>query len=116
MGGGKMKRLTPEEKYIYSLRKQREALNAFSGDEELNSEMLLAYYKQNGRDMPDDIYRACAFFINREYQRKSGSLYLLYQTLEKLQKEFTGITKENAIDVLCYRYQVYAAMLREGGY
>jgi hypothetical protein len=111
-----MKHLSPEEKYLYSLRKQREALTSFAADEEANSEMLLLYYKQKGRDMPFDIYRACAFFINREHQMKPGSLFLLYQTMEKLQKEFTEITKENAADVLCYRYQTYAAMLREGGY
>jgi hypothetical protein len=114
--GGVMKRLTPEEKYLYSLRKQREALVSFAVDEELNSELLLTYYKQKGRDMPDDIYRACAFFINREYKRKPGSLYLLYQTKEKLQKDITVVTKENAVDILCYRYQMYAAILREGGY
>lgn len=111
-----MKRLTPEEKYLYSLKKQRETLGAFAADEELNSEMLLLYYKQKGRDMPDDVYRSCAFFINSEYRRKPGSLFLLYQTREKLQKEFTEITKENAVDVLCYRYRMYAAMLREGGF
>jgi hypothetical protein len=111
-----MKRLTPEERYLYSLRKQREALTSFAADEEADSEMLLLYYKQKGRDMSDDIYRACAFFINQEYRRKPGSLFLLYETKEKLQKEFTKITKENAADVLCYRYRMYAAMLREGGY
>jgi hypothetical protein len=117
LGRGKiMKRLSPEEKYLYSLRKQREALVSFAADEELNAGLLLSYYRQKGRDMPDDIYRASAFFINREYQRKPGSLFLLYRTKEKLQKEFTEITKENAADVLCYRYQMYAAMLREGGY
>jgi hypothetical protein len=110
-----LKRLSPEEKYLYSLKKQREALEAFAADEEANSELLLLYYKRKGRDMPDDIYRACAFFINGEYRRKSGSLFLLYQTKEKLQKNFVEITKENAADVLCYRYQMYAAMLREGG-
>jgi hypothetical protein len=66
--------------------------------------------------MPDDIYRACAYFINGEYGRKRGSLCLLYEANEKLQQEKIKITKENAMDVLCYRYQVYAAMLREGGF
>jgi hypothetical protein len=116
MGGGEMKRLTPEEKYLYSLRKQREALADFIEDEEVNAGLLFALYKQKKRDMPDDIYRACAFFINKEYQRKKGSLFLLYQTREKLQKEIKEITKENAAGVLCYRYQMYAAMLREGGF
>ncbi len=30
--------------------------------------------------MPDDEYRAAAFFINKEYLNKPGSLTLLYQT------------------------------------
>jgi hypothetical protein len=116
LGGRDMKRVTPEQRYLYSLRKQEAALNDFIADEECNSESLLALYKQKKRDIPDDVYRACAFFINREYLFKRGSLTLLYQAKEKLQKEIKTITKENAVDVLCYRYQAYAAVLREGGF
>jgi hypothetical protein len=116
LGRGELKRLSPEQRYLYSLRKQESALNDFVADEECNSESLLALYKQKRRVMPDDVYRACAFFINKEYLFKRGSLTLLYQTKEKLQREIKIITKENAVDVLCYRYQVYAAVLREGGF
>jgi hypothetical protein len=115
-GRGNLKRLSPEQRYLYSLRKQREALEAFADDEEVNSGTLMALYKRKRRDMPDDVYRACAFFINREYLFKRGSLTLLYQAKEKLQKEIKIITKENAVDILCYRYQAYAAVLREGGF
>jgi hypothetical protein len=111
-----VKKFSPEEKYIYSLRKQREALEAFVDDEEVNSGALMTLYKQKRRDMPDDVYRACAFFINREYLRKKGSLFLLYQTNQKLQNEVKEITRENAVDILCYRYRLYAAALREGGF
>jgi hypothetical protein len=111
-----MKRMTPEEKYLYSLRQQRAALEDFTADEECNSESLMVFFKQKGRVIPDDVYRACAFFINKEYSRKYGSLYLLYRTREKLQNEIQNVTKENAVDVLCYRYKMYAAMLAEGGF
>jgi hypothetical protein len=60
------------------------------------------------------VYRACAFFINKEYSRKHGSLYPLYRAKEKLQNEIQNVTKENAVDILCCRYKMYAAMLAEG--
>ena len=67
-------------------------------------------------DIPDDQYRACAFFKNREYLRKPGSLTLLYQVYVRCGKELPRATKENACDLLCFRYRMYAAALKTGGF
>jgi hypothetical protein len=66
--------------------------------------------------MPDDEYRAVAFFKNREYLMKPGSLALLYSMYRRISKELPQATRENAFDLLAYRYHVYAVTLEKGGY
>ncbi len=57
-----MKRLTPEEKYTYHLRKQTKALEEFASHEIEAADDLIRWYQIRREDMPDDEYRACVFF------------------------------------------------------
>jgi hypothetical protein len=66
--------------------------------------------------MPDDEYRACAFFINGEYLRKPGSLTLVYSMYQRCMRELPEVTKETAFDLLGFRYKCYAQVLKTGGY
>jgi hypothetical protein len=66
--------------------------------------------------MPEDEYRACAFFTNKEYQQKPGSLTLMYEAYVQSYRELSEATKENAFDILRYRYRLYAKTLKTGGY
>ena len=56
------KRLTPEEKYNLSLRKQIKTLEDFASRETEWADDLMLWYKINKIEIPDDEYRACAFF------------------------------------------------------
>ena len=111
-----MRRRTPEEKYQYNNRKQQKTLEEFAAHEIEWSEHLLMWYRLKKEDMPDDEYRACAFFLNKEYLKKPGSLTLLYSTHERCWRELPEVTKENAFDILCFRFKMYAAVLKTGGY
>ena len=111
-----MRRLTPEEKYQFKIRKQQKILEEFAEYEYEWSGDLIRWYSLKKMDMPDDEYRACAFFRNREYAGKPGSLTLLYQMNIRCMNELPNITKENAFDILCYRYKMYAEVLKTGGY
>jgi hypothetical protein len=105
------KRKSRVDKYLAKIELEKDKLKCFANDEELNADMLLYRYKLDGRDVPDDIYRACAFFINGEYNTKSGILPVLYQTRESLRSNLPKVIKENAIDQLCYRLQVYNRLI-----
>ena len=74
------------------------------------------WYRVKKEDIPDDQYRACAFFKNREYLKKPGSLTLLYEVYVRCGKELPRATKETAFDLLCFRYRMYAAALKTGGF
>ena len=111
-----MRRLTPEERYKYNVRKQQKKLEDFAEHEIEWAEHLMYWYQLQKKDMPDDQYRACAFFRNREYRMKPGSLSLLYQTFLRCTNELPGVTRENAFDLLCFRYRMYAEVLKTGGY
>ena len=111
-----MKRLTPEERYKYNLRKQQKTLEEFAAHEIEWADDLMTWYGITKKDMPVDEYRACAFFKNREYLKKPGSLSLLYQTYLRCLNELPKVTRENAFDILCFRYGLYAAVLKSGGY
>ena len=111
-----MRRRTPEERYNYNIRKQRKILEEYAEYEYEWSGDLLYWYRVGKEEILDDEYRACAFFQNREYRNKPGSLTLLYQTYVRCNKEITVVTKETAFDVLRYRYRMYAAVLEKGGY
>ena len=111
-----MHRLTPEEKYKYKIRKQEIILEEFAKLEFEWSDHLITWYRLKKMDMPDDQYRACAFFQNREYKNKPGSLTLLYQMNRSCLNELPEITNENAFDILCFRYRMYAEVLKKGGF
>jgi hypothetical protein len=111
-----MKRLTIEERYQYNLRKQQRTLQEFAEYEYDWSGDLLFWYNCRKEEIPDDEYRACAFFQNKEYRNKPGSLTLLYQMYVRCNKELPSVTKENAFDILRFRYKMFAKVLRTGGY
>jgi hypothetical protein len=73
------------------------------------------WYRHKKQEMPDDEYRACAFFQNKEFLRKPASLTLLYSVYLRCLKELPEVTKEQAFDLLRFRYRMYAATLEKGG-
>ena len=111
-----MKRFTPEERYTYNVRKQQKTLEEYAEHEIEWAEHLIYWYQLYKKEMPVDQYRAAAFFINHEYRMKPGSLSLLYQTYLRCNVELPSVTKENAFDILCFRYKMYAAVLVKGGF
>ena len=111
-----MRRRTPEERYNYSVRKQQKTLEDFAEHEIEWAEHLIYWYQSLKTDMPDDEYRACAFFINKEFQKKPGSLTLLYEMYVRCLNELPEFTREIAFDLLRFRYKSYANVLRAGGY
>jgi hypothetical protein len=111
-----MKRRTPEDKYKYALRKQQKILDEFAEYEYEWAGDLMLWYRVKKLDMPDDEYRACAFFRNREYRNKPGSLTLLYQMYVRCNKELPQVSRENAFDILRFKYKMYAKTLEKGGF
>jgi hypothetical protein len=111
-----MGRITAEERYKYALRKQQKILEDFAAHEIEFANDLLMWYRVKKEDIPLDQYRACAFFKNHEYLRKPGSLTLLYEVYVRCGDELPRATKENAFDLLCFRYRMYAAVLKTGGF
>jgi hypothetical protein len=118
VAGGKMpKRRTPEERYKEHICKQQIILEEFAAHEIEWAGDLLMWYRIKKLEIPDDEYRAVAFFKNREYLEKPGSLTLLYEMYKRICKELRPLeTKENGFDLLCYRYRVYAITLEKGGF
>jgi hypothetical protein len=115
--GRKMvKRRTPEERYRDNLYKQQKILEEFAAHEIEWADDLLLWYRVKKLDMPDDEYRAAAFFKNREYLRKPGSLTLLYAMYRRCIRELPESTRETAFDLLAYRFRMYAVTLAKGGY
>jgi hypothetical protein len=110
------RRRTPEDRYNYNVRKQQKTLEEFAEHEIEWAGDLMTWYGCRKQDMPDDEYRACAFFRNREYQSKPGSLSLVYQMYLRCVHELPDVTKENAFDILCFRFKMYAAVLKSGGH
>ena len=108
--------MTPEERYKYNLRKQQKILEDFAAHECEWAEDLILWHRLNRQEMPDDTYRACAFFINKEYLHKPGSLTLLYSMSQKCAEELPPVIKETAFDLLGFRYKMYAQVLKTGGY
>ena len=111
-----MKRLLPEERYKASLRKQQKTLEEFAAHEIDWADDLILWYRMKKEDMPDDEYRAAAFFINKEFSRKPGSLTLLYEMYLRCFDELPRVTKENAFDILSFKYKMYAKVLSTGGF
>ena len=111
-----MKRRTPEEKYRDSLLKQQTELEDFAEHEFEWAGYLLLYYRLKKKDMPDDEYRACAFFQNKEYFGKPGSLTMCFEMYKRCREETPVIPKEQGFNMLRYRFRMYAAVLMKGGY
>ena len=111
-----MRRRTPEERYKHNIRKQEKTLEEFAEHEIDYAGDLMYWYGLKKLDMPDDEYRACAFFKNKEYLRKPGSLTLLYEMYQRFHDELPQVTKENAFDILCFQFKMYAKVLQTGGY
>jgi hypothetical protein len=111
-----MRRRTPEDRYNDNVRKQRRTLEEFATHEIEWAEHLLTWYKIKKLEIPDDEYRAVAFFTNKEYLRKPGSLTLLYSMYVRCWNELPEVTKEQAFDLLRFRFRLYAATLEKGGY
>jgi hypothetical protein len=105
-----------DERYNYVYRKEHALLEQYANDKKIFAEGLIDIYKMGDRDIPDDIYRACVFFINGEYNSKAGALWSLYQASEKFQSEHRHTPKERLMDKLCYEFQLLASVLEEGGY
>jgi len=110
-----MGRKKDEERYNDKVRKQRRELEEFAETETEWAGYLINWYKYKKEDMPDDEYRACAFFLNSEYSRKPGSLTLLYCTAKQCFKETPQFMLENAFDFLSYRFRAFAKVLLTGG-
>jgi hypothetical protein len=111
-----MRRRTPEERYKENVRKQHKILENFVEHETEWAGDLQKWYGHKKMEMPDDEYRACAFFQNKEYLKKPGSLTLLYEMYLRFHKELPEVTKENAFDILCFHFMMYAKVLETGGY
>jgi hypothetical protein len=111
-----MKRRTPEERYKENARKQRKILEEFAAHEIEWADDLLLWYKLKKRDIPDDEYRVVAFFKNREYLSKPGSLTLLREMYLRCCRELPEYQKEIAFDLLAFRFRMYAEVLRTGGF
>ena len=111
-----MKRRTPEERYKEAIRKQQKTLEEFAAHEIEWAEDLIRWYRLRKEEIPDDEYRACAFFMNKEFLKKPGSLTLLYEMYQRCLNELPEVTKEIAFDLLAYRYKMYAKVLRTGGF
>ena len=110
-----MKRPTPEERYRNSLQKQQKTLDDFSRHEREWAEDLILWYQARREEMPDDEYRGVAYFLNKEFEKKSGSLTMLYRLYSKMLGELPKPTKELAFDLLAFRFSKYGnALLKEG--
>jgi len=111
-----VKRLTPEQRYKYNVRKQQHILEEFAAREIDWAGDLIYWYGLKKQEMPEDEYRGCAFFQNKEYLKKPGSLTLLYEMKERCYRELPPVTKENAFDLLRFCFRMYAKTLEKGGY
>jgi len=111
-----MKKYSVDERYNDNFRKQQKIMENFSEHEIEWANHLIQWYQRKNEEMPDDEYRACAFFINKEFLRKTGSLTLLYEMYLRCGRELPDVTKENAFDILRFRYKMYAKLLENGGF
>jgi hypothetical protein len=106
-----MRSKTPEERYQYNIRKQKKILEEFVAHEIEWAGDLIYWYRVRKLEMPDDEYRACVFFLNKEYLHKPGSLTLLYEMYLRCCRELPKVTKENSFDILCFKFKMYSRAL-----
>ena len=106
----------PETRYKENIRKQQKALEEFAAKEIAWAEDLLYWYGLQKKEIPGDEYRGAAYFINKEFSKKPGSLTLLYILHNRLMDELPEPTRELAFDLLAYRFKKYGLTLIEGGF
>ena len=111
-----MPKRDPETRYRYAIRHEVADLGAFLKRETNAAENLTDLCRLRSFDLPDDEYRGVIFFRNAEYKRKPGSLALLFQTGRRLDRELPQSTKETIIDIVRFRFKIYSAVLKKGGY
>jgi hypothetical protein len=105
-----------ETRYYELVRNQRKALQEYAAHEIEWADDLLMWYRVKKIEIPDDEYRGVAFFKNREYVRKPGSLTLCYLLYQQIMDEIPAPIKETEFYWLGFRYRMYAAALEKGGY
>jgi hypothetical protein len=110
------RRRTPEDRYKERVRKQQQTLEEFAAHEIEWANDLMLWYRVKKLEMPEDEYRGCCYFINREFSRKQGSLTLVYEMYKKCREELPQVTSENAFDILRFTFRMYAQVLIKGGY
>ena len=110
------KRRNAEQRYQDGINQQKIKLDDFISHETEWANDLIVWYRCKKLDMPDDEYRGCAYFLNKEYLKKAGSLTLLYETHLRCEADLPEFTKESAFDLVRYKYKTYAHVLSKGGY
>jgi hypothetical protein len=105
-----------ERRYLAELEKAAAEVSAFIEREKLNAEQLIHLARLTKQDLPDDVYRAAAYFVNSEWKLKKESLVVLITASERLEEELPRVTKETAIDQLRYRFRIYTQLLEQGGW
>jgi hypothetical protein len=113
---GNMRFANPTEKYRFKTRKERRILSEFLKDETIMAKAVMDMFRLKHIEPPDDVYRGLAYFINEEWAAKAGSLCLLYETKRRVQADMPPVTKENAIDQVCYVFKMYSAVLAKEGF
>jgi len=111
-----VRRRTPEERYKENIRKQQKILEEFAAHEMEWANDLLLWYRYKRLEMPEDEYRGCSYFLNKEFSHKPGSLTLLYEMYLRCHRELPQVTKENAFDLLRFQFKMYAKTLDKGGF
>jgi hypothetical protein len=111
-----MKKRDPETRYRENIRKQQRELEEYAAHEIEWANDLLLWYRARKEEIPDEEYRAAAFFINREYRDKRGALTSLYLMYQRCNMELPLPTRETMFYHLAYRFKVYAEALKQGGY
>lgn len=107
---------TPEERYKQNIRRQQKTLEEFAAEEYEWAEDLLLWYGARKEEIPDDEYRAVAFFKNREYLGKPQSLTLVYEMYLRCREELPEYRREIGFELLAFRFKMYAQALKAGGY
>ncbi|GHV04035.1 hypothetical protein FACS189485_08570 [Spirochaetia bacterium] len=115
-GGYGVRSRDPIVRYHDLVRHEQKALEDFVSYEAEWADDVLTWYRIHKLDIPDDVYRAAAFFRNREFTRKPEALWLLYVEREKWNKELPLTTEEMKFDLVADRYKRYARILEMGGF
>ncbi|WP_026043416.1 hypothetical protein [Treponema primitia] len=111
-----MRFANPMEKHRFKTRKERRILSDFLTEETIMAKAVMNMFRQKHIDPPDDVYRGLAYFINEEWAAKAGSLFLLYETKRRVQTNMPPVTKEIALDQMCYFFKMYCAVLAKEGF